>query len=208
MGCHLPRFNNDPAPNSTAVNTAARESTSTVLETVKLQATEVVQSFMIDMWLARQTPEKVVPLLQKVIRAASDLFADAVSNGGGVYAVGYCFGGKYVLSLASDVPATVAAGETVKDEEEGMVKGGPLVKCGALAHATSVTQQDFVSVKSPVSLVCVENDQLFPEEHLLAGIKMLEEKGVEHENKTYKGVPHGKRQTSGVCFCEVQANQR
>ena len=91
---------------------------------------------MIDMWLARQTPEKVLPILQKVVEGAKEEFADAVANGGGIYAVGYCFGGKYVVLLGSELPATVAWGQAIKDEEAGVVKSGPLIKAGALAHGT------------------------------------------------------------------------
>lgn len=89
---------------------------------------------MLDMWLARQTPEKVMPILQKVIEGAKEEFADAVANGGGIYAVGYCFGGKYVLLLGSELPDAVAKGQEQKDEEQGVVKAKPLIKAGALAH--------------------------------------------------------------------------
>lgn len=89
------------------------------------------------MWLARQTPEKVLPVLKKVIDGAKEEFADAVANGGGVYAVGYCFGGKYVLLLGSELQDTVAEGQVTKDEEHGVVKPEPLIKAGALAHGDS-----------------------------------------------------------------------
>lgn len=92
------------------------------------------KSFLLDMWLARQTPEKVLPLLHKVIEGAKEEFADALANGGGLYAVGYCFGGKYVLLLGSELPDTVAQGQAVKDEEKGIVKSGPQIKAGAIAH--------------------------------------------------------------------------
>lgn len=41
---------------------------------------ETSKSFMIDMWLARQTPEKVLPIIHKVIEAAKAEFADAVAK--------------------------------------------------------------------------------------------------------------------------------
>ena len=87
---------------------------------------------MIDMWLARQTPEKVMPILRKVIEGAKEEFADAVANGGGIYAVGYCFGGKYVLLLGSDLPDGAVLPQ--KDVEQGMANNKPLIKTGALAH--------------------------------------------------------------------------
>jgi dienelactone hydrolase len=39
-----------------------------------------------------------------------------------IYAVGYCFGAKYVLLLAGEHPDTVAWGQASKDEEQGAVK--------------------------------------------------------------------------------------
>ena len=105
-----------------------------MIEQVKLRAVETVQSFYIDMWLARQTPAKIMPLLQKVVEGAKEEFADAVANGEGIYAVGYCFGGKYVLLLGSELPDTVASGQKIKDEEQGMAKTGPTIKAGAIAH--------------------------------------------------------------------------
>ena len=146
---------------------------------------------MLDMWLARQTPEKVLPILRKVIEGAKEEFADAVANGGGIYAAGYCFGGKYVLVLGSELPDTVAHGQAPKDEEQGVIKSDPIIKAGAIAHGTLVTKEDLENVKSPVTLACVENDQLFPDDIRTAGQTSLEEKKIEHEVKVYPGVPHG-----------------
>lgn len=184
------QFNKDPAPNSTDVN-AAREEQPSFIEQFKLHAAGAAQAFMIDMWLARQTPEKVTPILNKVIDAAKEEFADAIASGDGIYAAGYCFGGKYVLQLASELPDTVAQGQAIKDEEAGIVKQAPLIKAGALAHGTQITSQDFQDVKSPVCIVAVEDDQLFPEEHRTTGVEMLNKKGVKNEVKVYSGVPHG-----------------
>lgn len=60
---HL-RFGGDPAPNNADPNITQDESPS-VIEQVKLRAAETVQSFLLDMWLARQTPEKVIPAGRK-----------------------------------------------------------------------------------------------------------------------------------------------
>ena len=121
------------------------------------------------MWLARQTQEKVLPILRKVIDGAKEEFADAVANGGGIYTVGYCFGGKYVCLLGSELPATVAHGQALKNEEQGMAKDGPLIKAGAFAHGmiatikrrpvlnslgTMVTKEDLEGLKSPISMAC------------------------------------------------------
>ncbi len=162
-----------------------------MIEKVKMGFATTAKSFMVDMWLARQTPEKVLPILQKVVEGAKEEFADAVANGGGVYAVGYCFGGKYVCLLSSELPDTVAHGQAPKDEEQGMAKSGPLIKAGALAHGTLITKEDLESIKSPISMACVENDQLFPDDVRTAGQTFLEEKKIDHEVKVYSGVPHG-----------------
>ncbi|MCJ1405974.1 hypothetical protein MMC19_000039 [Ptychographa xylographoides] len=184
------QFGGDPAPNTTSHN-SAQEQNPTVIEQVKLRAAETVQSFMIDMWLARQTQEKVLPILQKFIEGAKEEFADAVANGGGVYAVGYCFGGKYVLLLSSELPDTVARGQKKTDVEQGVIKVEPLVKVGAIAHGTLITKEDLESVKSPIAMACVENDQLFPDEIREAGKAYFQENHIEHEVKVYSGVPHG-----------------
>ncbi|MCJ1477880.1 hypothetical protein MMC13_006553 [Lambiella insularis] len=184
------QFGGDPAPNTTSHN-APQEENPTVIEQVKVKAAETVQSFMLDMWLARQTQEKVLPILTKVVESAKDEFADAVANGGGIYAVGYCFGGKYVLLLAAELPHTVAQGQKQEDEEQGIVKKEPLIKAGAIAHGTLVTKRDFEAIKSPISMVCVENDQLFPDEVREAGKAYFEENHIEHEIKVYSGMPHG-----------------
>lgn len=105
-----------------------------MIEQVKLRAAETAKSFMIDMWLARQTPEKVLPLLQKVVEGVKDEFADAIANGGGIYAVGYCFGAKYVLLLAGEQVHTGSQSKASADEEQGVPKTAPIIKVGALAH--------------------------------------------------------------------------
>lgn len=92
-------FDNDPAPNST---TSVEEEETTIIEQIKLGAVTAVKAFQIDMWLARHTAEKVMPILLKVIDAAKLEFADAIGGGGGIYCVGYCFGAKYCLILGAE----------------------------------------------------------------------------------------------------------
>ncbi|KAI9810390.1 MAG: hypothetical protein M1827_006276 [Pycnora praestabilis] len=185
------QFAGDPAPNSSTNPNATHETNPSLIEQVKFRAAETAKSFMIDMWLARQTPEKVLPLLHKVIEAAKEEFADAVASGGGVYAVGYCFGGKYVLVLGGEHPDTVMWGQAAKDEEQGVVKSGPLIKAGAVAHATSVTKDDIESLKAPITMACVENDQLFPDEIREEGRKYLNTNKIVHQIEIYNDVPHG-----------------
>lgn len=181
------QFANDPAPNSVDMSEVPADAS--WIETTKMKLAEGVKSFQIDMWLARHTPEKVLPLLNKVVDGAKEDFADAVANGGGIYGVGYCFGAKYILILAGEQADEVTA---PKDEEQAAVKKQPVLKAGAVAHGTMVTVEDLQGVKAPVYIAAVENDPLFPEEEILTpGRQAMEKNKVEHEIQTFSGVPHG-----------------
>ncbi|KHN96683.1 dienelactone hydrolase [Metarhizium album ARSEF 1941] len=174
-------FAGDSAPISTAIS----DDSSSVIGQVKLQAVGVVKSFFIDMWLARITPDKVMPILHKVIEAAQDQYADAIKNGEGIYAVGYCVGGRFILLLAQETE------EQGSDEETAALKSGPYIKAGAVAHAASVTPDDFKNLKAPLSFVCVEDDNLFPDDVRKAGEDAMSRADLEHEVQVYPGVPHG-----------------
>ncbi|KAK6382806.1 hypothetical protein LTS17_003475 [Exophiala oligosperma] len=182
------QFKGDPAPNSKAI---LAEENPGIIEQFKLKAAETAKSFLVDMWLARQTPEKVLPILLKVVDSAKDEYADAVAHGEGIYCIGYCFGGKYAVILAGDHEDTMIGGQAAKDEEAGTIKRGPLIRAGAVAHATLVTREDLKAVKAPLTMVCVENDPLFPAEILEDGKKYFATSNVEHEIKMYSDVPHG-----------------
>ncbi|KAH7011603.1 Alpha/Beta hydrolase protein [Ilyonectria destructans] len=174
-------FGGDSAP---AATTITDDSTS-ILEQFKLKAVEVTKSFLIDMWLARVTEDRVMPILHKVIDAAKEQYADAIKQGGGIYAVGYCVGARFVLLLAKKSQATGG------DEESGAVKTGPFIKAGALAHAASVVPDDFENLSVPLSFVCVENDPLFPDSVRMGGEDSMSHANLKHEVIVYPGVPHG-----------------
>lgn len=185
------RFNGDPV---TAGNvTATGEDNTSVIEQVKLGVASVFKAFTIDMWLARHTPEKVLPILDKVLTSIKEEYADAVANGEGIYVAGYCFGAKYALLLASSLHKDVVAGQRSVEAqaEEGMVKQGPQVKCAVIAHGTVITKEDIEGVEVPLSVVAIKEDQLFPDEIRAAGIDALKEKKIEVEETVYDGVPHG-----------------
>lgn len=200
-------FSGDPAPNSktsaTEVAAETGDGGNSILDMFKFKAVETAKSFLIDMWLARHTEEKVMPILTKALEGARDEFADAVVHGGGVYAVGYCFGGRYVLLLAKAQNHKAAAGAqktkgTTEQEQDVEAQAGQdeqegrsFIKAGALAHATLVSTDDFVGLKAPVSVVSVESDPLFPDEVRERGEDLMREGGVEHEVQVYPGVPHG-----------------
>ena len=74
-----------------------------------------------------------MPLLQKVIAGVKEEFADSVAYGGGIYAVGYCFGGKYVLLLSAQSRYALEHDET-KTEAAPEADEISRIKAGALAH--------------------------------------------------------------------------
>lgn len=162
-----------------------------VIEKVKLGIATAAKSFTIDTWLARNTPEKILPILLKVIKGVKEEFADAVANGGGVYGIGFCFGGRYVTIFAADSTHPSSQKKPNSDEETGLAKTVPLFKAGALAHGTQISIDELERIKSPLSFVCVENDNLFPDDVREAGKAYLEHNKIEHEIKVYPGVPHG-----------------
>ncbi|KAG5978724.1 hypothetical protein E4U55_006023 [Claviceps digitariae] len=173
------------------VSTAIVDDSASILEQVKLKAVEVTKSFMIDMWLARVTPDKVMPILHKVLEAAQEQYPEAIKNGEGIYCVGYCVGGRFVLLLAQENGEEKT---TSGDGDEGtrqLNKKGPYIKAGALAHAASVTPDDFKNLRAPLSLVCVEDDPLFPDAVRTAGEDVMSKANLEHEVQVYPGVPHG-----------------
>jgi dienelactone hydrolase len=193
------RFAGDPASSATNSLTAPAEENPSVIEQIKLGVASVAKSFSIDMWLARHTPEKVLPLLRKALTGIKEEFADAVAHGGGVHAVGYCFGAKYVLLLAANAATAQSAEEndaakqTPSEEqiEEGHARSAPEISVAAIAHGTQVTVSDLENCAVPLSIVAVEEDSLFPDEVREAGVKALQEKGVDVEVEVFPGVPHG-----------------
>lgn len=89
-------------PTSTADVTTSPQSPTSLLDRIKLTLADTAKSFVLDMWLARHTPETVLPRLVSVLQAVQDEYADAIAHGGGIYGMGYCFGAKYILILAAE----------------------------------------------------------------------------------------------------------
>lgn len=184
------QFGGDPAPTTNMLPT---ESSPSFIEQVKMGIAEAAKSFTIDMWLARHTPATVLPRLHSVLGAVREEFADAIANGGGVYGVGYCFGGKYIPLLASEMGDDQMAGQkdASREVEEGMIKRGPAIKAGVIAHGTGVEKSDLEGVAVPLGIVAVLDDALFPDEIREEGVKAIKVRGVDVECWVYPGVPHG-----------------
>lgn len=190
------QFAGDDAPKAASTvipQSAAGEAAGlSMLERFKVGVAEVAKSWSIDMWLAKHTPERVLPVLHKVLEGAKEAYGDALANGGGIYGVGISFGAKYILLLSGKLPDTVAWGQRpAGDEEAGVVETGPELKAGVIAHGTLITKEDIECVRVPVLMVCVENDPLFPDDVREQGKASLELNGVEHDVRVFGDVPHG-----------------
>lgn len=193
------QFAGDPAPKTTTAATSSDSSNQeiSIIERVKMGIAETAKSFRIDLWLARHTAEKVLPILHKALEGAKEAYADAVANGAGVYGVGYCFGAKYILLLLGRHPDDVAKGQAVTESlgEAGNSEVETKLKAGAIAHGTLVTREDLAAVRAPVMMICIPNDPLFPDEVRKAGMTSLTKNLATMENSyrelVYEGVPHG-----------------
>ena len=80
--------------------------------------------------------------------------------------------------------------------------------CSSAKHTkgTLIGKEDLANVKSPVSLVCIENDQLFPDEIREEGRKIFATKQIEHEIQVYPGVPHGEFSHSSINITLLSCN--
>src|SRR5690606_12868980 len=117
----------------------------------------------------------------------------------------------YVLLLGSE--RKPAGGRTEDEEAGGVQDTGPLIKAGALAHGASVVPDDFKTLKVPTSIVCVENDPLFPEDVRKLGEDAMASANLEHEVQVYPGVPHGestgpKRESAAVSPWQCSSKSR
>jgi len=161
-------FNGDPAPNAAKVTLQSEGEG--LLERIMMATVEGAKGFVIDMWLARHTPETTMPILEKVLDAVKEQYGDKSYIASlGTSVVGYCYGGKYALRLAAT----------------------DLITAAAVAHGTMITKDDLGKVKKPVTLACVEHDPFFPDHVREEGQKFLAENKIEHELRLFKDVPHG-----------------
>ena len=87
-----------------------------------------------------------------IARRLAARYALIPPDSGGIYGVGYCVGGKYILMLGGEHPQSE---QTQIDEEDGKVSKGPYIKTGTIAHGTLIEKEDIEQLKVPVSFACV-----------------------------------------------------
>lgn len=140
-----------------------RAAAPSLLDRLKLRTAEVAKSFLTDMWLARTTSPKVMPVLARVV------------------------GARFVILLAKR-----PGPDPGPSPGPGPGPGPPpRLKAAALAHAASVAPDDFADLAAPLSLACGEDDPLFPDALRSAAELAMSDAQLEQEVRFYPDVPHG-----------------
>ncbi|KAI9762561.1 MAG: hypothetical protein M4579_000364 [Chaenotheca gracillima] len=122
--------------------------------------------FDIFKWLeAGHKPENVEPIITAVIKALRNEMG--VKRIGGV---GYCFGGKYVITN---------------------LRPGSGIDVGYTAHPSFVESDELRALKGPLSIAAAETDQIFPAPKRHETEEILEELKFPYQMTLYSGVQHG-----------------
>ncbi|KAL2204833.1 alpha/beta-hydrolase [Sarocladium strictum] len=109
------------------------------------------------------TPEAVDPIVEAAIK-----YLKAEHGVARIGAVGYCFGGKYV----------------VRHYKSG-------IDVGFIAHPTNITEAELAEISGPLSIAAAETDPLFPAEKRHASERILAESSQPYQVTLYSGVSHG-----------------
>lgn len=86
-------------------------------------------------------------------------------------AVGYCFGGKYVVRHLRPEAGKIDVGYT--------------------AHPSFVDADELKEIKGPLSISAAETDHIFPAEKRHESEVILKELGLPYQINLYSGVEHG-----------------
>ncbi|KAF9042292.1 dienelactone hydrolase [Panaeolus papilionaceus] len=121
-------------------------------------------NFNRDAWFSksRELSEKAIP---RWVEAVRDMYGVDAK----FCAVGYCYGGPYVLQAA-----------TTND-----------VVAAAFAHPTALRGDDFRNLKKPLLLSCAEIDNTFPADKRRQAEDILREINATYLIQVYSGVSHG-----------------
>ncbi|KAL7267453.1 hypothetical protein RUND412_009964 [Rhizina undulata] len=114
-------------------------------------------------WLSRHSPEVAQPVVDKVLAAIkSEIKPKKIG------AVGYCYGGKYVIRLLNgDIDA------------------------GYTAHPSFATIEEVAAIKAPLAISAAETDTIFPAELRRQTEDKLKEVGATYQLTLFSGVEHG-----------------
>ncbi|RAK97234.1 dienelactone hydrolase family protein [Aspergillus ibericus CBS 121593] len=110
------------------------------------------------------TPEVVDPIIEACLNEMRTKYGCKK-----IGAVGYCFGGKYVVRYLR--PGQVDAGYT--------------------AHPSFVQEDELRAIKGPLAIAAAETDAIFPAEKRHESEVILKELGLPYQINLYSGVEHG-----------------
>jgi len=110
----------------------------------------------------------------KVARDAFPKWLEAVEQTYGTkdvkyFALGYCFGGPFVMDLAA----------------------GDFIEAGAIAHPGHVDENHFENLKKPLLLSCPEDDFTFPTEARRRAEDIMVKNKASYYFQIFSGVKHG-----------------
>ncbi|VVT43738.1 uncharacterized protein SAPINGB_P000123 [Magnusiomyces paraingens] len=175
---------------NTPANKESHDSATSLLSRFKMAAVSLASSFMHDMWVAKHSTERTLPLLR-----AHMLDLITVYRPARVAVVGYSFGGKYALHAAAPPPG-FQDGAWAADEVDTIVCAAavhPSLLEGAPGSSTKVNgdgddsgaQFDFGRIRKPVLLVYSKNDDLLPAPVVAKALRVLNENNVPVETAVY-----------------------
>ncbi|CUM62992.1 uncharacterized protein PRCAT00000553001 [Priceomyces carsonii] len=123
----------------------------------------------LNQWLAKHPADKIKPFLKKYLATLRKEWLPKFVAG-----VGYCFGGKFVVS---------------EMDHEGSLDAG------AIAHPSFVTIDEVKALEKPILISAAEIDSIFTTElrHQTEAelIKLSESKGLRFQIDLFSGVSHG-----------------
>ncbi|KAK9452522.1 dienelactone hydrolase [Dipodascopsis uninucleata] len=99
-----------------------------------------------------------------------------------IFAVGYCFGGKYVVRLL----------------------GQEKITAGFIAHPSLTTEEEVRSIKAPLSIAAAETDHLFPPEKRRVTEEILQNIKATYVLTLYSSVQHGFAVRGNLLNAEVK----
>lgn len=116
-------------------------------------------------WLPLHKTEIIEPILDAVIKSLRS--EHGITRIG---AVGYCFGGRYVVRYLAT---------------------GKGVDAGFIAHPSFVTPEEVDGITGPLSIAAAETDQIFPAQLRRKVEDTLQNKKLPYQVALYGGVEHG-----------------
>lgn len=122
------------------------------------------EGFDMGEWRKNHTPAQVTPIVEASIKELKEKY-----NVKKIAAVGYCFGGKYVVRY---------------------LKLGQ-VDIGYIAHPSHVDSDELRAIEGPLAIAAAEVDAIFPAEKRHESEEILKNKGLPYQINLYSGVKHG-----------------